>query len=155
MPFQRDLAENSFRLLSRHHDLIENTTALRGKDIYMKIAIIAHDAKKELMVQFCSAYCGILSKHTLIATNTTGKQVSEATGLPIKRYLSGQGGAEQILALSISVSLQLLSREQDTSLCFLTSATNHKIQGRHYASLFAYPKILLCNAPYGIAKGAV
>jgi methylglyoxal synthase len=43
----------------------------------MKIAIIAHDAKKELMVQFCSAYCGILSKHTLIATNTTGKQVSE------------------------------------------------------------------------------
>ncbi len=51
------------------------------------------------MVQFCSAYCGILSKHTLIATNTTGKQVAEATGLPIKRYLSGQGGAEQILAL--------------------------------------------------------
>lgn len=50
----------------------------------MKIAIIAHDAKKELMVQFCSAYCGILSKHSLIATNTTGKQVSEATGLPIK-----------------------------------------------------------------------
>ena len=74
-------------------------TAVRGKDINMKIAIIAHDAKKELMVQFCSAYCGILSKHTLIATNTTGKQVSEATGLPIKRYLSGQGGAEQILAL--------------------------------------------------------
>ena len=53
----------------------------------MKIAIIAHDAKKELMVQFCSAYCGILSKHTLCATSTTGKQVSEATGLKIKRYL--------------------------------------------------------------------
>lgn len=65
----------------------------------MTIAIIAHDAKKELMVQFCSAYCGILSKHSLIATNTTGKLVSEATGLPIKKYLSGQGGAEQILAL--------------------------------------------------------
>jgi len=64
----------------------------------MKIAIIAHDAKKELMVQFCSAYCGILSKHSLMATNTTGKQVSEATGLPIKRYLSGAGGAQQILA---------------------------------------------------------
>lgn len=65
----------------------------------MQIAIIAHDAKKELMVQFCSAYCGILSKHTLIATNTTGKQVTQATGLPIRRYLSGEGGAEQILAL--------------------------------------------------------
>ncbi|MDE6520495.1 MAG: methylglyoxal synthase [Ruminococcus sp.] len=65
----------------------------------MKIAIIAHDAKKELMVQFCSAYCGILSKHSLIATNITGRQVSEATGLPIRCYLSGEGGAEQILAL--------------------------------------------------------
>ncbi|MDE5764479.1 MAG: methylglyoxal synthase [Ruminococcus sp.] len=65
----------------------------------MTIAIIAHDSKKELMVQFCSAYCGILSKHRLIATNTTGKQVSEATGLEIRRYLSGRGGAEQILAL--------------------------------------------------------
>ncbi len=65
----------------------------------MKIAIIAHDSKKELMVQFCSAYCGILSKHQLIATNTTGRQVSHATGLSIKRYLSGEGGAEQIAAL--------------------------------------------------------
>lgn len=65
----------------------------------MNIAIIAHDAKKELMVQFCSAYCGILSKHSLIATNTTGKQVGEATGLKIRKCLSGQGGAEQILAL--------------------------------------------------------
>lgn len=65
----------------------------------MNIAILAHDAKKELMVQFCSAYCGILSKHSLIATNTTGKQVSEATGLRIRKCLSGQGGAEQILAL--------------------------------------------------------
>jgi len=72
---------------------------MRGKEWKMKIAIIAHDSKKELMVQFCSAYCGILSKHSLLATNTTGKQVSEATGLSIKRYLSGQGGAEQIMAL--------------------------------------------------------
>ncbi|MCM1508593.1 MAG: methylglyoxal synthase [Ruminococcus flavefaciens] len=65
----------------------------------MNIAIIAHDAKKELMVQFCSAYCGILSKHSLIATNTTGRIVSDATGLSIRKYLAGQGGAEQILAL--------------------------------------------------------
>lgn len=65
----------------------------------MQIAIIAHDAKKELMVQFCSAYCSILSKHNLCATNTTGRLVSEATGLNIKKYLSGRGGAEQIIAL--------------------------------------------------------
>ncbi|MBQ2135452.1 MAG: methylglyoxal synthase, partial [Clostridia bacterium] len=55
------------------------------------------DAKKELMVQFCIAYCGILSHHNLVATGTTGKTVSEATGLEITRFLSGsQGGAQQI-----------------------------------------------------------
>ena len=65
----------------------------------MNIALIAHDEKKELMVQFCIAYCGILSKHTLCATGTTGKMVGEATGLRIQRYLSGsQGGGEQIAA---------------------------------------------------------
>lgn len=65
----------------------------------MNIALIAHDAKKELMVQFCIAYCGILSRHNLCATGTTGKMVAEATGLQITRYLSGsQGGGQQIAA---------------------------------------------------------
>lgn len=65
----------------------------------MNIALIAHDAKKELMVQFCIAYCGILSCHDLCATGTTGRLVAEATGLQITRYLSGkQGGGEQITA---------------------------------------------------------
>lgn len=65
----------------------------------MNIALIAHDAKKELMVQFCIAYCGILSRHNLCATGTTGKMVAEATGLEITRYMSGtQGGAQQISA---------------------------------------------------------
>ena len=63
----------------------------------MNIALIAHDAKKEMLVQFCIAYCGILSKHNLCATGTTGKLVSEATGLNIEKYLSGsQGGDQQI-----------------------------------------------------------
>lgn len=65
----------------------------------MNIALIAHDAKKELMVQFCIAYCGILSRHNLCATGTTGKLVAEATGLNIIRYMSGsQGGDQQITA---------------------------------------------------------
>ena len=63
----------------------------------MNIALIAHDAKKELMVQFCIAYCGILSRHNLLATGTTGKLVAEATSLEIVKFLSGsQGGAQQI-----------------------------------------------------------
>ena len=63
----------------------------------MNIALIAHDSKKELLVQFCIAYCGILSKHNICATGTTGKMVAAATGLNIKSYLSGsQGGDQQI-----------------------------------------------------------
>ena len=58
---------------------------------------MAHDRKKELMIQFCIAYCGILSEHDICATNTTGRLVSEATSLPIKLYLScSQGGDQQI-----------------------------------------------------------
>ncbi len=65
----------------------------------MNIALIAHDAKKELMVQFCIAYCGILSRHSLCATGTTGKLVQEATGLNITKFLSGgSGGGQQIAA---------------------------------------------------------
>ena len=65
----------------------------------MNIALIAHDSKKELMVQFYIAYCGILSRHSICATGTTGKLVSEATGLPVFRFLSGgQGGGQQIAA---------------------------------------------------------
>ncbi len=63
----------------------------------MTIALIAHDAKKELMIQFCIAYCGVLSRYNLVATGTTGKVVSEATGLKITSFLSGsQGGSQQI-----------------------------------------------------------
>lgn len=68
----------------------------------MEIAIIAHDTKKELMTQFCIAYCGILSKHNLYATDITGKYISEATGLNIERLLAGSQGGEEQIASRIS-----------------------------------------------------
>ena len=75
----------------------------------MNIALMAHDAKKELMVQFCIAYCGILSRHHLCATGTTGKMVAEATGLNITRYMSGaQGGDQQISARIACDEIDLL-----------------------------------------------
>lgn len=80
----------------------------------MNIAIIAHDSKKELMTQFCIAYCGILSHHSICATGTTGKLVEDATGLPITKFLSGsQGGAQQIGALVScnEIDLMLLFRD--------------------------------------------
>ena len=75
----------------------------------MNIAIIAHDAKKELMTQFCIAYCGILSRHKLFATGTTGKIVSEAAGLYIICFLSGiHGGDQQIGALIACNEIDML-----------------------------------------------
>lgn len=63
----------------------------------MNITLMAHDKKKELMVQFCTAYKSVLSKHNLSATATTGRLVAEATGLPVTLYLShNQGGHQQI-----------------------------------------------------------
>ena len=57
---------------------------------------MAHEKKKELMIQFCIAYRSILAKHSLSATNATGKQVIEATGLPISLYMGrNQGGGQQ------------------------------------------------------------
>lgn len=68
----------------------------------MQIAIIASDTKKELMAQFCIAYCGILSKHKLCATSITGNYISDATGLEIEKLLSGQHGGEQQIASRVS-----------------------------------------------------
>ena len=84
----------------------------------MNIALIAHDSKKELMVQFCIAYCGILSRHSLCATGTTGKMVSEATGLSIQKFLSGSQGGDQQIASRISyneIDLLLFFRDPLTS----------------------------------------
>ena len=65
----------------------------------MNIALIAHNSKKELMIQFCTAYCNIFKKYTLLATATTGRLISEATGLRIHCFLPGShGGMEQIMA---------------------------------------------------------
>ena len=63
----------------------------------MNIALIAHDKKKELMVQFSIAYKFILQKHNLFATGTTGGLIVETTGLDVHCFLSGpQGGDQQI-----------------------------------------------------------
>jgi len=80
----------------------------------MNIALIAHDAKKELMTQFCIAYCGILSRHNLCATGTTGKLVAEATGLNIHCFLGGSQGGDQQISARIAcneIDLLLLFRD--------------------------------------------
>ena len=78
----------------------------------MEIAIVAADTKKELMAQFCIAYCGVLSKHNLCATSITAKYISEATGLKIERLLTGEQGGEEQIATRVAYD------EIDMLLCF-------------------------------------
>ena len=81
----------------------------------MEIAIIAHDLKKELMVQFCIAYCGVLSRHNLCATGVTAKYISEATGLHIEKLLAGeQGGEQQIMSRISCNEIDMLLDFRDT-----------------------------------------
>ena len=68
----------------------------------MYIAIIAEDNKKELMAQFCIAYCGRLCRHHLCATHITGQYISEATGLEIETLLAGSGGGTEQIASKVS-----------------------------------------------------
>jgi methylglyoxal synthase len=68
----------------------------------MNIGLIAHDSKKTLMQNFCIAYKGILSKHVLFATETTGRLVEEVTNLNIHKFLSGPLGGMQQLGSQIA-----------------------------------------------------
>ena len=68
----------------------------------MNIALIAHDKKKNDMVNFVSAYKNIFAEHTLFATGTTGKKIQEATGLQIYRFQSGPLGGDQEIGAKIA-----------------------------------------------------
>ena len=83
----------------------------------MNIAFLAHDKKKELMVQFCTAYKSVLMKHNLYATATTGRLIGDNTGLPITLLLSHkQRGHQQINAriANNEIDLVLLFTDPNT-----------------------------------------
>ena len=91
---------------------------MREAGFVMTIALVAHDAKKELMVQFCIAYRSILASHQLIATGTTGRLVSEATGLEVQRFMPGEHGGDQQIAARIAcdaVDMLLFFRDPITA----------------------------------------
>ena len=84
----------------------------------MNIALIAHDAKKKLMQNFCIAYRGILSKNELYATGTTGRLVEEVTNLNIHKFLAGHLGGEQQIGAQIEhnqIDLVIFLRDPLTS----------------------------------------
>lgn len=88
----------------------------------MNIGLIAHDAKKKLMQNFCIAYRGILSKHSLYATETTGALIESVTNLNIHKFLPGHlGGIQQL-------SSQIESNQIDLFIFFRDPLTprSHK-----------------------------
>ena len=117
----------------------------------MNIAIMAHDRKKELMVQFCIAYCGILANHNICATSTTGRLVAEATGLPITLYLSGeQGGNQQIGARITYNEIDLVLYFCDPQMGESEESVNHiaRLCDQYsipFASNIATAEILVCG----------
>lgn len=103
----------------------------------MNIGFIAHDAKKKLMQNFCIAYRGILSKHELYATGTTGRLIEEVTNLTIHKYIAGHlGGVQQLgsqienndldMVIFLRDPLQPKMHEPDISN-ILTLCDNHNI----------------------------
>lgn len=75
----------------------------------MNIGFIADDSKKKLMQNFCIAYRGILNKHSLYATGTTGRLIEEATTLTANKFLEGSlGGAQQFASQIENNSMDLV-----------------------------------------------
>ena len=75
----------------------------------MNIGIVAHNSKKKLMQNFCIAYRGILSKHDVYATGTTGRLVEEVTNLNIHKFLEGHlGGVEQLSSQILDIQMDML-----------------------------------------------
>ncbi len=122
----------------------------------MEIALIADDTKKELMTQFCIAYCGILSKHSLCATSTTGKYIEDATGLQVEKLLSGEHGGEQQIASRVAYN------EIDVLLYFRRTSPRPVIDEEEYTLLrmcdvhnvpvatnIATAEVLICALDHG------
>ncbi|MBU5466607.1 methylglyoxal synthase [Virgibacillus sp. MSJ-26] len=75
----------------------------------MNIALIAHDKKKETIIEFCTAYSHVLKKYNLFATGTTGTRIKETTGLSITCFQSGPlGGDQQIGAMIANNEMDII-----------------------------------------------
>lgn len=71
----------------------------------MRVALIAHDKQKPRMVEFVTTYRPILERCQLVATGTTGRVVTEATGLTVERMLSGPYGGDQQIGAQVAAGL--------------------------------------------------
>ena len=121
----------------------------------MNIAIMSHTKKQDLMIQFCTSYCGILSKHTVCATNATGRMIADATGLKVNLFLSHEhGGIEQIGQQIMYDMIDLvlffnspLDNEMDQDVLYISRLCDkHSVP---YATNMATAELLI----HGLARG--
>lgn len=70
----------------------------------MNIALVAHDKKKQDIINFSVAYNHVLKDHRLFATGTTGKRIAEETGLNIHCFQSGPIGGDQQIGAKIATN---------------------------------------------------
>lgn len=70
---------------------MEKTRKLLGRK---RIALVAHDYKKQELIQWAGAHKEILSRHDLYGTGTTGTLIEEATGLKVNKLMSGPMGGD-------------------------------------------------------------
>ena len=84
-------------LLNFNHNLVDY---IGGKS--MRIALIAHDRKKDDMIDFAKRYKDTLKEHELFGTGTTGKLINEIVGLPVSRFLSGPLGGDQQIGAKLA-----------------------------------------------------
>jgi methylglyoxal synthase len=85
----------------------------------MRIALIAHDRKKDEMVEFCRRHAALLARHSLCGTGTTGRRVAEAAGLPVHCFLSGPLGGDQQVGAAVA------TRQLDVVLFLRDPLTAH------------------------------
>ena len=105
----------------------------------MNVGLIAQDTKKKLMQNFCIAYHGILNKHKLFSTGSTGRLIEDVTGLTIHKYLGGElGGAEQFANQIAENDLDLVIFFKDT------------VFQRNYPNAFDTKKIMMLCDQYSV-----
>jgi methylglyoxal synthase len=68
----------------------------------MKIALVAHDKKKDDIIEFVTRYRDVFEQHELFATGTTGRLIGEIVGLKVHRFLSGPLGGDQQIGAKIA-----------------------------------------------------
>ena len=66
------------------------------------VALVAHDKRKEELIEWAKKNRDELAKHYLVATGTTGKHIEEALNLPVKRLITGPLGGDQQLGAMIA-----------------------------------------------------